>query len=124
MKLNEYQELSKRTMPKMVEGKHDFYYDDRAKSNYGLGITGEAGEVADYLKKVIFHQHDLDEVKLKQELGDVLHYVAGLCTMYGFRLEEVATLNVVKLQERYPDGFRAEDSIKRKDVKQDYWRDN
>jgi NTP pyrophosphatase (non-canonical NTP hydrolase) len=117
VKLNEYQEISKRTMPKMEVGKHEIYFGVPARSNYSMGLAGEVGEVVDYLKKVLFHGHPLDEEKLKYELGDVLHYIAGLCTMYGFRLEEIATMNILKLQERYPVGFRSEDSQNRKDDK-------
>jgi NTP pyrophosphatase (non-canonical NTP hydrolase) len=117
LKLNDYQEISKRTMPKMVEGQYEIYYSDWSKTNYAMGIAGEAGEVTDYLKKVLHHGHPMNEEKLKYELGDVLHYVAGICTMYGFRMEEVATLNIMKLKERYPEGFNVSGSINRKDDK-------
>lgn len=110
-----YQEMSKRTMVKPIDGENGKYYPDGHIANYSMGLSGEAGEVVDYLKKVLFHGHPLDEVKLKYEIDDVLHYLAGLCTMYGFSMEECATLNVVKLGKRYPDGFSVEDSLKRVD---------
>jgi NTP pyrophosphatase (non-canonical NTP hydrolase) len=106
-----YQEMSKRTMP-VNSGK-------ASKCNYSMGLAGESGEVVDYLKKVLFHGHPLDELKLKHEIGDVMHYLAGLCTMFGFTMEECATLNVIKLGERYPNGFSDADSIKRVDIKCD-----
>jgi NTP pyrophosphatase (non-canonical NTP hydrolase) len=115
MKLNEYQEISKRTMPKMIVGKHEIYYDDGAKSNYAMGLAGECGEVVDLLKKWIHHKHPENREELVKELGDVLHYVAGLCSMYGIRLEEVATTNIMKLQERYPQGFTSQGSINRRE---------
>jgi NTP pyrophosphatase (non-canonical NTP hydrolase) len=105
MKLNDYQELSKRTMPKADIKK--------VSANYAMGLSGEAGEVTDLLKKWIFHKHDLDRMELKKELGDVLHYVAGLCTLHHFTLEEVATHNIEKLMKRYPSGFDIEKSINR-----------
>jgi NTP pyrophosphatase (non-canonical NTP hydrolase) len=77
----------------------------------GLGIAGEAGEVADYLKKVIHHGHPLDEVKLKKELGDVLWYLSFICSTTGIPLEDVATANIEKGLERYPNGFSAEASL-------------
>ena len=117
VKLNEYQVISTRTMPKMVMGRYNIYYDDGAKSNYAMGLAGESGEVVDLLKKWIHHNHPENLDELKKEMGDVLHYLAGLCTMYGIRLEEVATLNIMKLKERYPDGFSVEDSVNRKDDK-------
>jgi NTP pyrophosphatase (non-canonical NTP hydrolase) len=113
MDFNTYQELSKRTMPKMVEGKHEFYYDEKAFVNYTFGLAGETGEFVDLMKKEMFHGHPEDSDKKKKELGDILHYIAGLCTMNGWRMEEIATMNVVKIQERYPDGFSQERSINR-----------
>jgi NTP pyrophosphatase (non-canonical NTP hydrolase) len=116
MNFREYQELSKRTMPKMVLGKYEIYYDERAKVNYCLGLAGEAGELIDQVKKEMFHGHQEDDESKMKELGDILHYLTGLCTMYGYSLEEVATLNIFKLKKRYPDGFKVVDSLKRKDV--------
>lgn len=108
MKLNEYQRISRRTMPSV--------YDHTAKTNYGLGIMGEAGEVGDLIKKEVFHGHEEDREKVKKELGDVLHYLSGLADMYGWSLEEVASANIEKLMKRYPNGFSEEDSKQRVDV--------
>lgn len=82
--------------------------------NFGLGIAGEAGEVADYIKKVVYHKHPMDKDKLCKELGDVLWYVATLADTADLTLEEVARRNINKLRERYPDGFDPERSINRK----------
>ena len=112
MELNKYQELSKRTLPaheNHIEKKH-------ALGNYALGVCGEAGEVGDYIKKHVYHLHELNVDEVKKELGDVLHYVAGLATFCGLTLEEVAIGNIQKLAERYPNGFNPEDSKKRVDV--------
>ena len=76
----------------------------------GLGIAGEAGEVADYIKKVIHHEHPMDRDKLKKELGDVLWYISFICSTTGIPLEDVATANVAKNLERYPNGFSSEAS--------------
>lgn len=115
MSFRDYQKASIRTMPKMVEGKYEFYYSNESVMNYALGLGGECGEVQDIIKKALFHGHPLDDDKLIKELGDVLHYLSGLCTMMGFSLEQVATANIQKLMERYPGGFSKEDSRKRKD---------
>lgn len=80
---------------------------------YGLGITGEAGEVADLIKKHIGHGHDLDVNKLKLELGDVLWYVSGLAHVLGLSLSEIAEANLAKLNKRYPHGFSSEASKNR-----------
>jgi NTP pyrophosphatase (non-canonical NTP hydrolase) len=82
--------------------------DDRREelAKDALGVAGEAGEVADLLKKHLFHGIDLDVSKLRSELGDVLWYVAALARHAGLSLEDVATSNLDKLQARYPDGFK------------------
>lgn len=83
--------------------------------NFALGVAGEGGEVADYIKKVVFHGHPMDVEILKKELGDTLWYLSGLASVVGLTLEEIAKANVEKLRERYPDGFSAEASRNRRD---------
>lgn len=84
-------------------------------SGFGLGIAGEAGEVADYLKKVLHHGHPMDVDRLREELGDVLWYTALIAERAGIYLSEVAEANIRKLERRYPDGWTSEDSIERVD---------
>lgn len=105
MLLNEYQRLSTRTLPKQSQFNN--------LSNYSMGLCGESGEVADELKKVIYHGHDLDIEKIEKELGDVLHYISGLASMLEISLDDVAKKNIDKLKARYPNGFKKEDSINR-----------
>ncbi len=81
-----------------------------------LGLAGEAGEVADLIKKGVFHQHGLDKEKLKKELGDCLWYIAALCSNLGLDLGDVMQSNIDKLKLRYPNGFTTEDSKKRIDM--------
>lgn len=80
-----------------------------------LGISGEAGEVTDNIKKVLFHGHKFDADKVAEELGDVMWYVAYLSDAIGIDLETIAEKNIEKLQRRYPNGFSNEDSINRKE---------
>lgn len=70
-----------------------------------LGLAGEAGEVANVVKKI---QRDLggqinDEfrLKLKDELGDVLWYISACADELGITLEEIAEYNVEKLAKRH-----------------------
>lgn len=81
-----------------------------------LGLAGEAGEVAEAVKKGILHQHGLDLEKMKKELGDAQWYLTALCTVLGFDLSDVMAANIEKLKLRYPDGFKSEDSIARVDI--------
>jgi NTP pyrophosphatase (non-canonical NTP hydrolase) len=73
-----------------------------------LGLTGESGEVAELVKKYLFHGKPLDRDKLIKELGDVLWYVMYTARAAGSSLEEVARVNNAKLRERYPNGFSVE----------------
>lgn len=111
MRADTYQELAGRTL---ISQPDFFITDDEIMLAWNaLGLAGEAGEVADLIKKGVFHQHGLDHEKLKKELGDVLWYVAALCTRLGFTMSEVMQANVDKLMTRYPAGYSAEASQKR-----------
>jgi NTP pyrophosphatase (non-canonical NTP hydrolase) len=114
MDANEYQRLAGRTLI----DRPDFAIsdDDLMLVWNALGLVGEAGEVADLLKKGIFHQHGINLPKVAKELGDVLWYVAALCTRLGLTLNEVMSLNIAKLRERYPDGYSPAASVARVDA--------
>ena len=78
-----------------------------------LGLTGESGEVADHIKKVLFHGHALDVNHVAKELGDILWYLGLACDAIGYSLDDVMQMNVDKLHNRYPNGFDAERSLNR-----------
>jgi len=70
-----------------------------------IGLTGEAGEVAEAVKKHVFHGHELDRRKLVRELGDVVWYVNYLAfRCLGATLRDVLRENIAKLRLRYPEG--------------------
>lgn len=103
MNFNEYQELAARTAKPHRE----------EILNYGLGVAGEAGEVADMIKKVRFQGHSYSKEEVCKELGDVLWYVSQLARLTQLTLEEVAEANIIKLKKRYPNGFSEERSVNR-----------
>lgn len=93
--------------------------EDIAKLVYALGLVGEAGELADRVKKNVAHGHPItkdDRDKLIKELGDVFWYLSQIARQYGILLSEVAKTNILKLRARYPHGFSIGDSIARKDT--------
>lgn len=71
----------------------------------GLGLAGEVGECIEHIKKYLGHGKELDVMRLKIELGDVLWYLSSICTLCDLSLDGVATGNVEKLLQRYPHGF-------------------
>ena len=83
-------------------------------TNAVLGLNGESGEVADELKKILFHGHMIDVEFFTKEAGDVAWYLALLCTGLGINLSDVMRLNIEKLSKRYPNRkFSSERSINR-----------
>lgn len=103
--VSEYQKLAMRTASKQCKN----------LSNVGLGLTGEAGEVADIIKKYLHQGHKLNKAHLANELGDICWYVALACETIGISLDDVLMNNIKKLKERYPNGFNFSDSINRTD---------
>jgi len=73
----------------------------------GLGLSGEAGEVCDLLKKYLFHRNGkpLDIEKIRDESGDVLWYLNLLFATLGLTWEEVMEANIAKLEARHANGF-------------------
>jgi len=78
-----------------------------------LGLSGEVGECADLVKKCFYQDGRAITEKLKEELGDVLWYIAEVASAMGWSLADVAVKNIEKLKKRYPDGFSADKSIDR-----------
>jgi len=103
-----------------------------AISNAALGLTGEAGEVADLIKKAVYHgrgwkdyngimysecptANSINPLDVKDELSDVLFYVSAMAQEFGFTLEDIAHHNKEKLEKRYKEGFTTEESANKAD---------
>ena len=119
---NEYQLLANRTNDRKCSERltwmldtWDWSYDIGGIVSACLGLSGEVGEVNDMIKKWIFHEGEMDWTHLKKELGDVLWYVALMCSSIGWELDDVMKMNIEKLEERYPEGFDPERSAHRKE---------
>ena len=96
MTFNEYQEEARKTAiyPDMD---NNFIYP-------ALGLVGEAGEIAEKIKKVIRDDNYIvteeKRSEITKELGDVLWYIANLSKELGISLEDVASKNLEKLRSR------------------------
>lgn len=114
MTFDEYQKEAEKTSgSRNFSGGFETVWGEKRLMVACLGLTGEAGEVVDEVKKVVAHGHQYDRSKLVKELGDVLWYAAELASSIGVSLDEVATVNVEKLRKRYGDSFSKEASINR-----------
>ncbi len=100
MEFNNYQKEARKTAMYPDLG-NNFVYPT-------LGLAGEAGEVAEKIKKVIRDGNGIvtDEKKeeLSKELGDVLWYVANLAEELGLGLDLIAQKNLEKLRSRQDRG--------------------
>ncbi len=108
MNLTDYQQLAARTL-----GRGRTH--EQQLANAALGLTGEAGETAELIKKHLFHDTPLDRDEMTKELGDCLWYIAAFATVLEIPLEEIAEKNIEKLKKRYPEGFDSERSRNREE---------
>jgi len=84
-----------------------------------VGMSAEAGEFTEIIKKIIFQGKPVNEENLfhlKRELGDIMWYVAQACIGLNISLDEVMEMNVEKLVARYPGG---EFSVKHSEVRKE-----
>jgi NTP pyrophosphatase (non-canonical NTP hydrolase) len=101
MTLEEYQ---KQALTTVLSSDNEF----RDLLHWVLGINGEAGEIAEKVKKIIRDKDgkvsDADKAELAKEVGDVLWYLAVFAHHLGVPLEEIAQQNLDKLQSRKARG--------------------
>lgn len=71
-----------------------------------LGLSGEAGELANKVKKLLRGDDNRAEILqgVKEEMGDVLWYLSAMADDLGVTLQEIAEMNVQKLESRYSRG--------------------
>lgn len=108
MKINEYQQLALRTLNPELDRQEMLL-------NSVMGLCGESGEAIDLVKKHRMHGHPFDRKKFAKELGDIAWYLAEAAAAIDMDLESILQMNIEKLKVRYPEGFDAERSIRRKD---------
>ena len=93
-----------------IKARETALYPDLGSNNIypTLGLVGEAGEVAEKVKKVLRDKNGEFDMEskdaIKKELGDVLWYLSNLCTEFNFSLNDVALENLKKLKLRAKSG--------------------
>ena len=77
----------------------------RSVTYMALGLAGEAGEIANKVKKLIRDGDSAEKrAAIADEIGDVLWYAAGLATELGVSLEDLGAANLTKLNKRMAEG--------------------
>ena len=104
--LKEYQKLVKTT------AKNDFINKNDEIANWGLGVTGEAGDLAGCIKKTIYHNNDQTK-GIRENVGDTIWYLAMVCNFYGWDFEEILFENIEKLKKRYTKGFTSKEASRK-----------
>lgn len=80
-----------------------------------LGIGDESGELISIVKRHLVYGEVYSGEHIKEELGDLFHYMMYFMIEYDWTLEDIMRANTEKLTKRYPDGFNTEDALKRRD---------
>ena len=105
---NKYKKVSDLDMYQQVAKTTAIYPREQAIIYPTLGLTGEAGEVANKVKKIIrdgTNKNNEDLVQaISSEIGDVLWYCAVLADDIGCKLSDIANANLVKLANRKEKG--------------------
>jgi NTP pyrophosphatase (non-canonical NTP hydrolase) len=75
--------------------------DDAHLMHMAIGISSEAGELLDAVKKAVIYQKDLDMVNVEEELGDIEFYLEGIRQGLGITRQQCIDANIAKLTKRY-----------------------
>ena len=109
MEIKEFQEKSARTLSNLNTKLED-------NLHMTLGLVTEAAEIADVFKKKLAYGKEVDEINVKEELGDLMFYVVNTCNINGWDLRDILQTNINKLKIRYPEKFTNEAALNRDTV--------
>lgn len=115
MNSQQYLDLAKVTDHKTYDAIQDRLANEEAARlfHYFVGVSTEAGELLDAIKKAYIYGKPVDKVNLKEEIGDVFWYLARACDYLGFTFEEVMEVNITKLKARYGEKFTEHAALNR-----------
>lgn len=106
MEIKEYQNLSKRTLVSLNSKLED-------NIHMILGMQTESAELSDVFKKNLAYGKEIDWVNIKEEIGDQMWYIANICNINNWNLEDILETNIKKLEARYPDKFNQDKAVNR-----------
>lgn len=107
MELKQYQALAMRTAKQLSRQENLVHA--------ALGVTSEAGELATAVKAHVIYGKELDRSNAMEELGDLMWFVSLMAETLEVSLEDIAQLNIAKLQLRYPNKYSDMDALARAD---------
>jgi NTP pyrophosphatase (non-canonical NTP hydrolase) len=87
--------------------------------HHAIGISGEAGELIDAVKKAAVYNKPLDRANVVEELGDLKFYTQGIMNNLGITEKEVEEANRAKLAERYKGLVYSDAAAQARDDKTD-----
>jgi len=106
MEIREYQEKAKRTLVTLTSSLLDDIH-------MVFGMSTEVGEIEDVYKKHLAYGKNLDLVNVREEIGDLMWYIANMCNLYGWDLRDIMETNIKKLEARYPEKFTEDKALNR-----------
>lgn len=106
MEIQEYQEKSSRTLSILDSNISD-------NIHMSLGLITESAEIADVFKKKLAYNKEIDWINIKEEVGDLMFYIANICNINGWDLRDILDTNIAKLKVRYPDKYTDDKAINR-----------
>lgn len=83
-----------------------------------IGLSTEAGEILDKFKKSAFYGKSFTKEDIIDEAGDALWYIELMLSAVGSSINDAVTKNIIKLNCRYPDGWKPGDAINKDKAKE------
>ncbi len=114
-KEEEYAEFVDSICKRGVDIKEELTPQQAHALHMAVGVSGEAGELLDAIKKWTIYQKRLDLENVIEELGDLEFYMQGVRNCLGLQREDIIAHNTEKLGIRYENGYSNKAAIIRKD---------
>lgn len=106
---DKYQILSGRTDQDRTQRVVDKLLENQPNGSWLLhsliGVAGECGEFAAAIQRWLYYGKELNTANVKEELGDLMWYIAQACRALNITIEDLMTSNLNKLKFRYPERY-------------------